>query len=144
MGNQLFQIYCTPGWKRRTSKCFSPEACLNMQKSDRNRSNSVHHLCSRYTSLREDSETHTCDLVSMLFTHTPVLQFQKRMCLSAVPPPLASRLGCQGHHARAWSRNDNTGSDRDTGRVSHQNAMYIVIVSREITFVFYAQSINEN
>ena len=46
-------------------------------------------------------ETLTCDLVSTLLTHEPVLQFQKRMWRSAVPPPLASRLGCQGHHARA-------------------------------------------
>ena len=43
----------------------------------------------------------TCDFVSMLCTQVPVLQFQKRMCLSIVPPPLAKRPGCQGHHARA-------------------------------------------
>ncbi len=39
--------------------------------------------------------------MSMELTHVPLLTFQKRMCLSAVPPPLTSRLGCHGHHASA-------------------------------------------
>jgi len=39
--------------------------------------------------------------VSTLVKQAPVLQFQKRICLSAVPPPLASRLCCHGHHASA-------------------------------------------
>ena len=33
--------------------------------------------------------------------HAPVLQFQNRICRSAVPPPLANTLGCHGHHANA-------------------------------------------
>ena len=44
----------------------------------------------------------TCDCVSTLCISWPVLQFQKRMFLSAVPPPLASRLGCHGHQASAY------------------------------------------
>jgi len=78
--------------------------------------------------LREKTEIHTCDLVSMLFTQTPVLQFQKRMCLSAVPPPLASRLGCQGHHARAWFMNDNRVSQEHSKGIRPKCNMSIFIV----------------
>ena len=44
----------------------------------------------------------TCDPVSRSTSFLPLEAFQRRMCLSAEPPPVASRLGCQGHHARAW------------------------------------------
>jgi hypothetical protein len=47
----------------------------------------------------------TCDFVSTLWTHVPVLQFQKRIWRSAVPPPLANKLGCHGHHATAYNIN---------------------------------------
>jgi hypothetical protein len=45
----------------------------------------------------------TWDLVSMALKQEPVLQFQKRICLSAVPPPLANMLDCHGHHANAFT-----------------------------------------
>jgi hypothetical protein len=45
----------------------------------------------------------TWDLVSMTLKHEPVLQFQKRIHRSAVPPPLANVLGCHGHHANAFT-----------------------------------------
>lgn len=49
----------------------------------------------------DHSREQTCDLVSMVLRHVPVWVFQKRMVRSAVPPPLASRLSCHGHQARA-------------------------------------------
>ena len=44
---------------------------------------------------------HTWELVSMEFTHAPVCVFQNLMHRSAVPPPDASRLLWNGHHASA-------------------------------------------
>ena len=41
------------------------------------------------------------DFASIWWVQTPVVVFQKLTFLSAVPPPVASRLGCQGHQARA-------------------------------------------
>merc|ERR1719335_2140399 len=33
----------------------------------------------------------------------PDVVFQKRMLRSAIPPPVARRLRCQGHHASAFT-----------------------------------------
>ena len=43
----------------------------------------------------------TCEPVSISLRHAPVDVFQKRMRLSAVPPPDASREAPCGHHATA-------------------------------------------
>src|SRR6266700_3400231 len=45
----------------------------------------------------------TCDPVSMLFVLAPVVVFQKWMCRSWLPPPVARRLDCHGHHANAFT-----------------------------------------
>ncbi len=44
----------------------------------------------------------TCDLVSTELTKLPVAVFQKQICRSAVPPPVANNVGCHGHHDIAW------------------------------------------
>lgn len=58
-------------------------------------------LCPVYQTEREEnylkSFLHTWDLLSTLLTIEPVETFQKQICLSAVPPPVASNVGCQGH-----------------------------------------------
>ena len=41
----------------------------------------------------------TCDLVSMVLRNAPEEVFQKRIVRSAVPPPLANKLGRKGHQA---------------------------------------------
>jgi len=46
----------------------------------------------------------TCEFVSVLCRQAPLETFHSRMCLSAVPPPLASRFGCHGHQAIACKR----------------------------------------
>lgn len=46
----------------------------------------------------------TWELVLTSFMQVPVVQFQSRMVRSAVPPPVASRLFCQGHQATAWMK----------------------------------------
>ena len=45
----------------------------------------------------------TWDFVSTELTKVPLLQFQILMQRSAVPPPLAKRLACQGHQATAFT-----------------------------------------
>ncbi len=45
----------------------------------------------------------TCDLVSILLTQAPVCVFQNLMQRSAVPPPEASKLLWNGHHAKAFT-----------------------------------------
>ena len=52
----------------------------------------------------------TCELAAMDSTHWLEVAFQNLMVLSVVPPPVARRLLCQGHHARAC-RTGSTGSD---------------------------------
>jgi hypothetical protein len=44
---------------------------------------------------------HTCEPVSMELSTAPVWVFQNLMHLSAVPPPVASRLLWKGHQASA-------------------------------------------
>lgn len=43
----------------------------------------------------------TCDEVQSVFVLAPVVEDQKWILRSAVPPPVASRDDCQGHQARA-------------------------------------------
>ena len=45
----------------------------------------------------------TCDFASMVFEHCCVCVFQSLMVLSLLPPPVARRFGCHGHHAMAWA-----------------------------------------
>jgi hypothetical protein len=45
----------------------------------------------------------TCDLVLILLTQAPVCVFQNLMQRSAVPPPEASKLLWNGHHAKAFT-----------------------------------------
>ena len=41
----------------------------------------------------------TWECVSTALRHAPLLEFQKRIMRSAVPPPEASKFFCHGHHA---------------------------------------------
>jgi len=50
----------------------------------------------------------TWELVSVLLRQEPLEIFHMRICRSAVPPPLASRLDCQGHHAIAFEKKAHT------------------------------------
>ena len=45
----------------------------------------------------------TCECVSTALRHAPLVEFQKRIMRSAVPPPDASRFFCHGHHASAFT-----------------------------------------
>ena len=50
----------------------------------------------------------------MLCRQVPLLMFHMRIWRSAVPPPLASRLGCQGHQAIAFRHTHSTTSPYDS------------------------------
>ena len=61
-----------------------------------------------------------CDCVSILCTILPLWMFHILICLSEVPPPVASILCCHGHQATAFTaalcwRNTCTGSWFDMG-----------------------------
>lgn len=43
----------------------------------------------------------TCEPAARDEVRAPVVVDQKWMCWSWLPPPVARRLVCQGHHARA-------------------------------------------
>lgn len=53
----------------------------------------------------DHAKLHTCDPVSIHCMGCPVRVFQKRMHLSAVPPPLAKRPWWWGDHAIAKKPN---------------------------------------
>jgi hypothetical protein len=61
----------------------------------------------------------TWEFVSSELDRAPVVVIQKWMCLSADPPPVASKFCCHGHQARAftaavWLRFVHLGAHRGT------------------------------
>ena len=73
-----------------------------------------------YYTASNDTHVHhpTCDPVSTQCSCWPVVLFQKRIVLSAVPPPDTSRLWYCGDHASAftaatWSENLCTGCEEE-------------------------------
>ena len=67
----------------------------------------------RYCYMHRSSK-HTCDLASIEFKHWPVEAFQNLIVLSLVPPPVARRFDCHGHHAKAFCT--NKGKERSKNR----------------------------
>ena len=61
------------------------------------------HLCANIQRTSYAGYVPTCDLVSILLRHAPVVTFQNRIQRSAVPPPLANTLLCQGHQDTAYT-----------------------------------------
>lgn len=64
----------------------------------------------------DHTKLHTCDPVSIRWIGNAVVTFQNRMCLSAVPPPLAGKpCWCDDLHtaftAAVWSENLKRGPD---------------------------------
>ena len=49
-----------------------------------------------------------CEGVRKLWRRAPVVLFQTLIVASFVPPPEASRDGCQGHQAIACNRDERT------------------------------------
>ena len=49
----------------------------------------------------------TCDSVAMEFKQLPELTFQKRIALSAAPPPVARIWCCHGHQANACFKKES-------------------------------------